>query len=188
MTRILKPVSGRAVDYLDQICAQYFREARGLHIVEHNLGNAFTGRIDLLATDHARVFLVTIGTGEFAGSLLRSFMGYRWFRENREFLQRIYSAEEIDVTLPPCLVILSQDIPVGAAAMCRDICTVPVSLCRYRLFGSEDDPDISIEGVAEPDRISLQGSSLDELRKDLGIEHAGLTDQEIRDFRAAMGF
>ncbi|HPW67859.1 MAG: hypothetical protein WDA72_11705 [Desulfomonilia bacterium] len=188
MTRILKPVSGRAVDYLDQICAQYFREARGLHIVEHNLGNAFTGRIDLLATDHARVFLVTIGTGEFAGSLLRSFMGYRWFRENREFLQRIYSAEEIDVTLPPCLVILSQDIPVGTAAMCRDICTVPVSLCRYRLFGSEDDPDISIEGVAEPDRISLQGSSLDELRKDLGIEHAGLTDQEIRDFRAAMGF
>ncbi|MDX9760970.1 MAG: hypothetical protein ACOX2W_01375 [Desulfomonilia bacterium] len=188
MTRILKPVSGRAVDYLDQICAQYFREARGLHIVEHNLGNAFTGRIDLLATDHARVFLVTIGTGEFAGSLLRSFMGYRWFRENREFLQRIYSAEEIDVTLPPCLVILSQDIPVGTAAMCRDICTVPVSLCRYRLFGSEDDPDISIEGVAEPDRISLQGSSLDELRKELGIEHAGLTDQEIRDFRAAMGF
>ena len=188
MTRILKPVSGRAVDYLDQICAQYFREARGLHIVEHNLGNAFTGRIDLLATDHARVFLVTIGTGEFADSLLRSFMGYRWFRENREFLERIYSAEEIDVTLPPCLVILSQDIPVGAAAMCRDICTVPVSLCRYRLFGSEDDPDISIEGVAEPDRISLQGSSLDELRKELGIEHAGLTDQEIRDFRAAMGF
>lgn len=188
MTRILKPVSGRTVDYLDQICAQYFREARGLRIVEHNLGNAFTGRIDLLATDHARVYLITIGTDGFAGCLLRSFMGYRWFRENREFLQRIYRAEEIDVTLPPCLIILSQDIPVGAAAMCRDVCAVPVSLYRYRLFGSEDDPDISIEDIAEPDRVSLQGFSLDELRKELGIEHAGLTNQDIRDFRAAMGF
>jgi hypothetical protein len=188
MTRILKPIFGRTVDYLDQICAQYFSEVRGLRIVERNLGNAFTGRVDLLATDDARVYLVTIGTGEFAGSLLRSFMGYRWFRENREFLGRIYGAEEIDVNLPPCLVILSQDIPVEAAAMCRDVCTVPVSLYRYRLFGSEDDPDISIEDIAESDGVPLQEYSFDELRKELGIEHAGLTDQDIRDFRAAMGF
>lgn len=187
MTRILTPISGEALGYLDQVCAQYFQEVHGLHIVERNLGNDFTGRIDLLARDDSRVYLITIGTGDFPGCLFRSFMGYRWFRENREFLRRVYSPEEIDVMLPPCLVILSGDVPSGASAICRDVCTVPVRLYRYRLFGSEDDPDISVESVTEPGQEPAQDTDAHDLRQELGIEPAGLTDKDIRDFFSAMG-
>jgi len=188
MTRILDPIPGGEVDYLDRVCAQYLREVKGMRIIEHNLGNTFTGRIDLLATDDSRIYLVTINTDEFSRCLLRSFMGYRWFRENREFLQKIYGTDEIDVMLPSCLVILSEDVPIGAGSMCVEVCTVPVSLYRYRLFGSKEDPDISVEAVAEHEEGPLLEGSMDLLRKELGLENTGLTDREIRDFRSAMGF
>jgi hypothetical protein len=71
MTRILKPVSSKTVKYLNQICAEYFRQTLGFRIVEYNLGNNFTGRIDLLATDRSRNYLVTIGTADFAHAMLR---------------------------------------------------------------------------------------------------------------------
>ncbi|HQG31077.1 MAG TPA: hypothetical protein PLA83_04045 [Deltaproteobacteria bacterium] len=188
MTRILKPVPGKAVEYLSQICAQYFREIKGYRIVEHSLGNNFTGRIDLLATDGSRVYLVTIGTSDFPHALFRSLMGYSWFSENREFLKRIYSPEEIDITKPVSLIILSQDFPSGSCSMCEQACTVPVSLYRYRLFGAGDDPDISIESVSNPAEEPIPPEEdLELLRKSLGIEEARLTDREIRDFRTAIG-
>lgn len=189
MTRILKPVPSKTVKYLNQICAQYFKETYGYRIVEYDLGNNFTGRIDLLATDRSRVYLVTIGTSDFPHAFFRSLMGYRWFKENQEFLQRVYSPEEIDLSLPLNLVILSQDLPSGACDMCDDISTVPISLFRYQLFGSGEDPDISIENVSEPVGSNSQPEeNLEALKKDLGIELADLSDQDIRDFRTAMGF
>lgn len=189
MTRILKPVPSKTVKYLNQICAQYFKEERGCHIIEYNLGNSFTGRVDLLAADKSGVYLITIGTADFPHALFRSLMGYRWFKENLGFLKRAYSPEEIDLTLPVSLVILSQDFPSGTCDMCEDICTVPISLYRYRLFGSGDDPDISMESLSElPEEAPLAGENLDILRKELGIESADLSDRDINDFRAAMGF
>jgi hypothetical protein len=188
MTRLLKPVPSKAVKYLSQICAQYFREIKGYRIIEHSLGNNFTGRIDLLATDDSRVYLVTIGTSDFPHALFRSLMGYRWFSENREFLKRIYSPEEIDITKPVSLVILSQDFPSGSCDMCEQACLVPISLYRYRLFGTGDDPDISIESISDSGEGSVRPEEdMDILRKNLGIEEAHLSDQEIRDFRAAIG-
>ncbi len=110
-------------------------------------------------------------------------------QENLDFLGRVYGAEEIDLSLPPCLVILSQDIPSGAPEMCNELCTVPMVIYRYSLFGSGEDPDISIEGISLPDRETAgAGENLPALRRDLGIETAMLSDQDIRDFRAAMGF
>lgn len=189
MTRILKPVPGKAVEYLSRICAQYFREVRGYRIIEHSLGNNFTGRIDLLATDDSRIYLITIGTSDFPHVLFRSLMGYRWFNENREFLKRMYSPDDIDFTKPVSLVILSQDFPSGSCDMCGQACAVPVSLYRYRLFGSGEDPDISIENISDPAE-GPAGSEEDlvRLRKNLGIEPANLSEQEIRDFRDALCF
>ncbi len=188
MTRILKPVAGKAVEYLSRICARYFSEVKGYRIVEHSLGNSFTGRIDLLATDGSRVYLATIGTSDFPHALFRSLMGYWWFSENREFLKRIYGPEEIDVEKPVNLIILSQDFPSGSCGMCGQAFAVPVSLYRYRLFGASDDPDISIESVSDPGEGSiLPEEDLESLRRSLGIEDARLTDQEIRDFKAAIG-
>jgi len=189
MTRILKPVSSRTVKYLNQICAQYFKETHGFRIIEYDLGNSFTGRIDLLAADKSRVCLITIGTTDFSHALFRSLMGYRWFRENLDFLKRAYSPEEIDLAMPVNLLILSQDFPSGSCGMCEDIFTVPLCLYRYQLFGSGDDPDVHIENLSEPpEGAPLPGENFDALRKELGIEHAGLSDQDIREFRAAMGF
>jgi hypothetical protein len=189
MTRILKPVPSKTVKYLNQICAQYFKETHDFRIIEYNLGNNFTGRIDLLATDRKRVVLVTIGTADFPHALFRSLMGYRWFRENHDFLRRAYSPEEIDLNLPISLVILSQDIPSGTCDMCEDVCSIPISLYRYRLYGSGEDPDISIENISDPQEELLKPEeNLESLRRDLGIELAHLSDQDIRDFRTAMGF
>lgn len=189
MTRILKPVPGKAAKYLNQVCGQYFRDACGLRVIEYNLGNNFTGMIDLLATDDSRIYLVTIGTADFPHSLFRSLMGYRWFKENIEFLRRAYSREEVDMTLPLSIIILSQEFPPGTSEMCEEICTAPISLYRYRLFGSDEDPDISMENISCPrEEPASPEQDLQALRTDLGIEQAGLTDQEIIDFRSAMGF
>jgi hypothetical protein len=188
MTRILNPVSGKTAKYLGQICARYFKESQGMRVVEYDLGNAFTGRIDLLATDNARICLVTIGTADFAHDLFRSLTGYRWFRENHEFLSRVYSRDEIDLSLPLRLVILSQELPADAPGLCGDVLAVPVELYRYRLFGSGDDPDISMECVCRPEEgARAVQEDFDALRRDLGIEAACLTDQDIRDFRLALG-
>ncbi|HNY65449.1 MAG TPA: hypothetical protein PKM41_08405 [Deltaproteobacteria bacterium] len=187
MTRILKPVSGKAAKYLGQICAQYFRESQGLRAVEYDLGNAFTGRIDLLATDGTRNCLVTIGTADFAHDLFRSLTGYRWFRENHEFLSRVYGRDEIDLSLPLRLVILSQELPADAPGLCSETIAVPIELYRYRLYGSGDDPDISVELLWSPEEGLVIPEDFDALRRDLGIEAACLTDGDIRDFRKALG-
>lgn len=187
MTRVLTPISGKAATHLDQVCARYFKEALGLRVVQYGLGNAFTGRIDLLATDGAGIQLITIGTADFPNDLLRSLTGYRWFRENREFLQRVYGPDEIDLGLPVSLVVLSQVLPPDAGALCRELLVVPVSLHTYRLYGSREDPDISVERVLD----SSEGAgreAFEALRRELGIEAAGITDQDIRDFRQALGF
>ncbi|MBN2298138.1 MAG: hypothetical protein JXM72_06065 [Deltaproteobacteria bacterium] len=172
---------------MHQICAQYFMEEHGMKIAEYNLGNTFTGNIDLLATDGESVFLVTINKKDFAGALLRSFMGLRWFNENLDFLMRVYPPEDIDLDLPVRLIILSQEFPPEIHSILNDVCSVPVQLYRYELLGSVDDPDIFIQdiGISKGSEQPAK-QDLDELRKELGIEDAGLSDEEILEFQSAM--
>ena len=62
-----------------------------------------------------------------------------------------------------------------------------MQLLTYRLYGSGEDPDISVERI--PDAGEGAGrEDFGALRRELGIEAAGLTDQDIRDFRQALGF
>ena len=187
MSRILKPVSLQRTEYLQQICARYFIHEHGFRIIEFNLGNTFTGNVDLLAATDTSLFLITIGSTGFADALLRSLTGYRWFRENRDFLRRIYPPEDINIDLPVCLIILSLEFPPEIPSILDEVCSVPVGLYRYRLLGSADDPDIFIEDICSP-AGSEAGHELDPdaLRKELGIEHANLSDDDIREFFHAM--
>jgi hypothetical protein len=187
MSRILKPITAQNVKYLHQICAQYFISERGFCIAEYNLGNSFTGNIDLLASDENAVYLTTINSADFAGALLRSFTGYRWFRKNRDFLRRIYLPDDIDIDLPVRLIILSQDFPPEIHSIVDEVCSVPVELYRYRLFGSSHDPDIFIEEIQCPDRTHpAHEEDPDALRTQLKIEAANLSDDDIREFQRAM--
>ena len=187
MTRILKPIAAQDVKYLHQICAQYFMGERAFRIAEYNLGNTFTGSIDLLASDDTTVYLITINIADFADALLRAFTGYRWFRENRDFLQRIYPPEVIDIGLQVQLIILSQDFPPEIPSIVDEVCSVPVGLYRYRLFGSAQDPDIFIEEIQRPGKtLPFQDEEPDTLRTRLGIEAANLSDDDIREFLSAM--
>ena len=184
MSQILKPIAPQDVKYLHQICAQYFISERGFRIAEYNLGNPFTGNIDLLASDKTAVYLITINSAYFADSLLRSLTGYRWFKENKSFLRRIYPSEDIAIDLPVQLIILSQDFPPEIYSIVEEGCSVPVGLYQYRLFGSSHDPDIFIEDIHCPDR--LHQADPDALRTQLKIEAARLSDDDIREFQRAM--
>jgi hypothetical protein len=187
MSKILKTVPPRKVEYLHQICARYFAEEHGFSIVEYNLGNTFTGNIDILATDGNSLLLITINRDDFAGSLLRSFMGYRLFKENHEFLRRVYPPEDVNIDLPVSLIVLSQEFPPDMDAVLRQVCSIPVKFYRYRLFGNQDDPDIFIEDICSTVSFEvIKEQDLDELRKKLGIEPADLSDEEILEFQAAM--
>ena len=187
MSRILKPVSIQRIEHLQQICARYFIDEHGFHIAEYNLGNTFTGNIDLLASNDTSLFLITINSAGFADSLLRSLTGYRWFKENRDFLRRVYPPEDINIDLPVCLIILSQEFPPEIQSILKEVCSVPAALYRYRLLGSADDPDIFIEDICSPESFpARQELDPDALRKELGIEHANLSDDDIREFIAAM--
>jgi len=184
MTRILKPISAQDAKYIHQICAQYFISERGFRIAEYNLGNAYTGNIDLLGSDENALHLITINSGDFAGALLRAFMGYRWFRENRDFLARIYPPDDIDMDLPVQLTLASQDFPPEMHSVLAEVCSVPVGLYRYRLFGSTHDPDFFIEEIG---RIHpAQEEDPEAVRTQLDIGAANLSDEDIREFQRAM--
>jgi len=184
--RFLKPTINADHDQITRMCGHWFRDELGLKIVEYHLGNIFTGRIDMLATDGVKVFLITINSARFDEALLRSLMGFRWLHENKEFLSRAYGPQEIDLLLPLEIVILSPTFPPEALSILRQALKLPVRLFRYMLFDSEGDPEIYIEELSDHVSEERSSSNFDRLRRELGIEKAGLTDEEIQEFQAAM--
>ncbi len=173
-------------DQTTRMCGHWFRDELGLKIVEYHLGNTFTGRIDMLATDGVKVFLITINSARFDEALLRSLMGFRWLLENKEFLSRAYGPQEINLLLPLEMVILSPTFPPEALSILRQALKLPARLFRYMLFDSEGDPEIYIEELSDHVSQERSSSNFDRLSRELGIEKAGLTDEEIREFQTAM--
>lgn len=188
--RYLKPVTGADHEQTTRTCARWFSDELGLRIVEYQLGNVFTGCIDMLATDDTQVFLITVNDSRLEDALLRALMGYGWFQANLGFLGRGYPKEEIDLSLPPVLVICSPSFPHEAPAIFASALKPPVRLFKYVMLGAPQDPDLYIEEISsEPPAVShaqAPREDLAALRQELAITQAGLTDEEIRDFRAAL--
>lgn len=137
MMRLLKPIhltdSGQTI----RICASWLKEDLGLKVVEYRIGNAFTGSIDILAVDADRVYLVTVNTGSLGDALLDALTGYRWFMENREFLERVYGAEGISLTGQPVLMLLSNEFPPEIRSIFLRGLRVDFRLFKYLLMGTE---------------------------------------------------
>ncbi len=184
--RFLKPLITGDDAEMAKACSQWFRDELGLKIVEYNLGNTFTGSIDILATDGAYLFLITVSSTQVEEALLRSLSGLWWFSVNKTFLARVFSKNELDLTLPPQIMILAPNFPPEAKAIMSRALTVPVRLFRFMAFGSEANPELFIEEVGAPlaSPQSAQAEDLSALRRGLGIEKAGVSDDEIRDFRS----
>ncbi|MGC9323660.1 MAG: hypothetical protein ACP5G0_02810 [Desulfomonilia bacterium] len=187
MTKFLKPLTIADHEQVVKICAQYFTSELGFRILEFNLGNTYTGSIDLLAVNHTRVHLIFINTSHFPDTLFRSLTGYRRFRQDSDFLCRVYGAKDVNFDLTPELVILSPDFLPEISSVLREMMRVPVKLFRYLMFGHESDPELFVEELVESKRESAQeGLDLAAVRKNLGIEESVLTDDEIREFLAQM--
>lgn len=184
--RFLKPLIPGDHAQMAKACAQWFRDEMGLKIVEYNLGNAFTGSIDILATDGASLLLITVSSTQVEEALLRSLTGLWWFSANKTFLARVFSKTELDLNLPPQIMILAPHFPPEAKAILSQALTVPVRLFRYMAFGSEADPELFIEELGAPAFApqSFQDEDFNALRRELGIAKASLSDEEIRDFRS----
>ena len=184
--RFLKPlIPGDPVE-MAKACSQWFRDELGLKIVEYNLGNTFTGSIDILATDGSCLFLITVSSTQIEEALLRSLTGLWWFSANKTFLDRIFSKTELDLKLPLQIMILAPNFPPEAKAIFSQALTVPVRLFRYMAFGSEANPELFIEELGAPACAPrpAQAEDFNVLRRELGIDKAGLSDDEIRDFRS----
>jgi hypothetical protein len=187
MMRYLKPMVPADHEQMTKTCAHWFRDELGLTIVEYHLGNAFTGSIDMLATDRKSVFLITVSSSRLEDGLLRSLTGYWWFQVNKDFLCRVYSKEEIDLSLPPVIMILSPTFPPETKSILMQALKLPVRLFRCLMFGTQADPELYIEELPPHHAVEERApDDLDDLRRELSIERAGLTDGEIRDFQAAM--
>lgn len=185
--RYLKPVSGGDHELTTRTHARWFTDELGLRIVEYHLGNAFTGAIDLLATDDRQVYLITVGEGRLEDALLRALTGAWWFQANLAFLQRGYPKQEIDLTLPVVLMICASSFPHEASSICAQTLKLPVRLFRAVLLGAAEDPDLYIEELTPSQTVPPKApEDLAALRVALGIEKAGVTDEEIREFRTAM--
>ncbi len=188
MMRLLKPVRIGDTSRIIRMCAQWIREDLGLHVVEYRIGNAFTGSIDILAVDADRVYFLTVNTGRLGDALLGALTGYRWFLENREFLDRVYHSDEVNLFGQPVLVLLSPDFPPEIHSILSNGLGIEFRLFRYFLTGSEEAPDLYVDEVL-PNGAAAQEEStrFDGLVRELGIERAGLDADEVRDFLAAVG-
>jgi hypothetical protein len=185
--RFLKPLNNPDYDGLTRACGLWFKEKLGFRIVEYGFGNPFTGSIDMLATDGAKVYLITINSGRFEDALLRSLMGFRWFHENIDFLTRIYSPGELDLSLQPVIIVVSREFPHDALSVLSDTLKLPVRLFKFLLFGTDDDADLYLEEILPSDERGeclIMEPRL--LKKELAIEKAELADDEILEFLAAM--
>jgi len=187
MMHLLKPVHITDPARVIRLCAQWIKEGLGLRIVEYRIGNTFTGSIDILATDSSKIYLITINTDRLGDALLGALRGYGWYIENLGFLTRIYQPSEIDFSLPPVLMILSTSFPPEITSILGHGLKADVRLFRYLILGSEDDPDLYVEELGGT-HIAVDAAPFDPaaLKQELGIEEAGLTDEEIKEFLTAM--
>ena len=187
MMRLLKPVNITDPARVIRLCTQWIKEGLGLRVVEYRIGNTFTGSIDILATDSSKIYLVTINTDRLSDALLSALRGYGWYIENLDFLTRIYQPSEIDFSFPPVLMILSASFPPEITSILRHGLKADVRLFRYLILGSEDDPDLYVEELGGT-HIAVDSAPFDPaaLKQELGIEEAGLTDEEIKGFLIAM--
>ena len=187
MMRLLKPIRLSDTAQTIRICAQWLREDLGLKVVEYRIGNAFTGSIDILAVDAGRVYLVTVNAGRLSDALLEALTGYRWFLENREFLDRVYGTEGISIMGQPMLLLLSNEFPPETQSVFLRGLKVDFRLFKYLVMGSEEAPELYVEELLPPGSSEkAQVQDLEKIRRDLGIEQAELNDEEIRDFFATM--
>lgn len=187
MMRLLKPIQLTDTAQTIRICAQWLKEDLGLKVVEYRIGNAFTGSIDILAADAGRAYLVTINTGRLSDALLEALTGYRWYLENREFLDRVYGTEGISLMGQPVLMLLSNEFPPETRSIFLQGLKVDFRLFKYLVMGSEETPELYVEELlpsGTPEKTQVQ--DLDKIRRELGIEQAGLDDEEIRDFLLTM--
>ena len=104
--------------------------------------------------------------------------------------------EHISSYKPPCLIILSHDFLPGIYFMLNSICKIPIQLYKYLIFGSVNEPEIFIEKVdqyqidphpqASPIKEDPKEQDFNRLRKELGIELANCSDNEIKNFLSIM--
>ncbi len=187
MMRMLKPVNIADTAHIIRMCAGWLKEGLGLKIVEYRIGNSFTGSIDILAGGRDAVYLVTINTGRLGDALLGALTGYRWYLENREFLARVYQPGEVDLGLPTRLMILSPSFPPEISSILGHGLKAEVRLFQYIILGSEDDPDICVEEICPSAAPEEHGTrSFAALAKELGVEEAGMSDDEMGRFLDAM--
>jgi len=187
MMRMLKPANITDPDHISRICAGWIKEGLGLRIIDYRIGNTFTGSIDILSAGKGMVYLVYINTGSLSDTLLCALTGYRWFLENREFLARVYQTGELDLSAPTSLMILSPSFPPEISSILSQGLKVPLKLFQYLIFGSKDNPEIFVEEICMPtpqEKQETQGNAL--LIKELGLEKAGMSDDEVGSFLQAM--
>jgi len=186
MTRILKPIKIDNIARLAQICAVYFSDQYGVSIIDYHVCSGDRGSIDILATQGKKIYLMNISKSDFATTLLYSFLGYRWYQENMDFLLRTYGSKGLSTDNSPVLVILSADLDMHACSACSDVCKVPLQFYRYSIFGSQSEPEIFVEpvgGIDFPVQMQHKPAEFDDLRKELKIELARLSDDEILEFQ-----
>jgi len=188
--RFLKPLAPSDHSEMAKACGQWFKDELGLKVVEYNLGNSFTGSIDILATDGRHLCLITVSSTQLDEALLRALTGLWWFSSNKTFLGRVFAKTELDLTLPPQIMILAPNFPPEAKAIMAQALTVPVRFFRYMAFGSDANPELFIEELGATHIVQpshSQTEDFDALRQELGLEKDVLSDEEIRDFRSTMG-
>lgn len=187
MMRVLTSIRLTDTAQAIRICARWLSEGLGLKVLEYRIGNAFTGSIDILAAGAGRVYLVTVNTGRLGDALLEALTAYRWYLENREFLGRVYGTEGISLTGEPVHVLLSNEYPPEIRSILLQGLKVEFRLFKYLVMGSEEAPELYVEELIPPGRSEeTRVPALDEIRSELGIEQAGLSDEEIGDFLAAL--
>jgi hypothetical protein len=196
MPRLLKPVTITDRKSLLKIFTLCLNDWDKLRIIDKELGSPQRGTIDLLAVDKKRKpHLITIGDINIEEGLIRCLTGYRWFKENKSILKRIFSPEEMNFDLPVKLVLFTEQVIPEASKLTQEISKVPISLYRYTCFGSKDDPMVYLESLDSqpslPDEeetvktephMEPKGINIEEIKKRLSIELADLNDKEIEEF------
>jgi len=153
----------------------------GIEMVERNLKCPHGDAIDIVACDATgRAVLLDVGESDDPARLARSLAHFDWFVSNADLLERAFSENPIDVSIPPRLILASSSFSDELLRGVRHLTFTSVWLVQARVCDVNGNKCLDIETVVRSAEKRTADDMLGKLRG--AIEEVPIGEEELAAF------